>query len=93
MKDVTKHHSFKADFDHGRDATYYRLGAYRMGVNIKQKDYLLLSPNLFSKVTDSGLNRKAVWSDKKPKWPVYSSMQNRKQAASEHPAVWVKLKP
>ncbi len=91
MKDVTRHRSFNADFDNGRDATYYRLGAYRMGVNIKQKDYLLLSPNLFSRVTDSGLNRKAVWSDKRPKWPVYSSMQNRKQAASEHPAVWARI--
>ncbi len=91
MKDVTRHQSFKADFDNGRDATYYRLGAYRKGVNIKQKDYLLLSPNLFSQVTDSGLNRKAIWSDKRPKWPVYSSMQNKKQAASEHPAVWTQI--
>ncbi|MCG2459458.1 hypothetical protein K8352_01710 [Flavobacteriaceae bacterium F89] len=91
MKDVTRHQSFKADFDNGSDATYYRLGAYRMGVNIKQKDYLLLSPNLFRRVTNSGLNRKAVWPDKRPKWPVYSSMQNLKQAASEHPAVWADI--
>lgn len=88
IKDVTRHQSFKADSDEGRDATYFRLGAYRMGVNIKQKDYLLLSPNLFANVTDSGLNRKSVWPDKKPIWSVYSSMHSKKQAASEHPAVW-----
>ncbi|WP_373519544.1 hypothetical protein [Pricia sp.] len=88
MKDVTRHRLFKADFDEGRDANYFRLGAYRMGVNIKQKDYLLLSPNLFANVKDSGLNRKAVWPDKKPMWSVYPSMQYKKQAASEHPAVW-----
>ena len=91
MKDVSRHQSFKADFDEGRDATYFRMGAYRLGVNIKQKDYLLLSPNLFSKVTDSGLNRKAVWPDKKPMWTVYSSMHSKKQAASEHPAIWTHI--
>ena len=91
MKDVTRHQSFKADFDEGRDATYFRLGAYRMGVNIKQGDYLMLSPSLFSKLTNSGLNRKAVWPDKKPMWSVYSSMQHKRQAASEHPAVWADI--
>ncbi len=59
-----------------------------MGVNIKQKHYLLLSPSLFSKVTDSGLNRRAVWPEKQPMWLVYASMQSKKQAASEHPVVW-----
>lgn len=88
LKDVTKHPSFNVDFDEGMDATYFRLGAYRLGVNIKQKDYLLLSPDLFANITDSGLNRKAVWPDKKPMWSVYASMQSKKQAASEHPAVW-----
>ena len=88
MKDVTRHQSFKADFDNGRDATYYRLGAYRKGINIQQKDYLMLSPNLFSKVTDSGLNRKAVWPVKKPKWAVYPTILIKKQGASGHPAVW-----
>lgn len=91
LKDVTKHPSFNVDYDEGRDASYFRLGAYRMGVNIKQKDYLLLSPNLFAMVKDSGLNRKAVWSDTQPVWPTYSSMQNKKQAASEHPAIWCKV--
>ncbi|SDD91090.1 Endonuclease/Exonuclease/phosphatase family protein [Pricia antarctica] len=91
MKDVTRHRSFKADNDEGRDAAYFRLGAYRLGVNIRQKDYLLLSPNLFSKVANSGLNRKAVWPDKKPMWSIYSSIHDKKQAASEHPAIWAKI--
>lgn len=91
LKDVAKHPSFNVDYDEGRDASYFRLGAYRMGVNIKQKDYLLLSPNLFDMVKDCGLNRKAVWPEKRPMWPIYSTLDSKKKAASEHPLVWGKV--
>ena len=92
LRDVTKHPSFKVDFDQGKDATYFRLGAYQKGVNIKQKDYLLLSPKLFSKVKNSGLNRKAVWPLKQPMWSVYSSIDSKIKAGSEHPAVWAEIR-
>jgi len=88
LKDVTKHSSFNVDFDKGKDAGYYSLGAYRMGVNIKQKDYLLLSPELFDKVKSSGLNRKGIWPEKRPMWSVYPGMNHKSYAASAHPAVW-----
>lgn len=88
LKEVTKHPSFNVDFDKGKDAGYYSLGAYRMGVNIKQKDYLLLSPELFEKTKSSGLNRKGVWPEKRPLWTVYPSMNHKNHAASEHPAIW-----
>lgn len=91
LKDITKHLSFEVDIDKGNDANYFRLGAYRMGVNIKQKDYMLLSPALFNKMTDSGLNRKAMWPEKRPQWLVYKSMINKNVAASEHPLVWGKM--
>lgn len=91
LKDVTKHPSFNVDYDKGSDADYFRLGAYRLGVNIKQKDYLLLSPNLFANVKDSGLNRKGVLPKQRPIWSVYPSIHSKKEAASEHPAVWVEL--
>ncbi len=91
LKDVTKHPSFNVDFDKGKDAGYYSLGAYRKGVNIKQKDYLLLSPELFTKVKSSGLNRKGIWPDKRPMFSVYPNMSHKNHAASEHPAVWVDL--
>ncbi|MGB3345433.1 MAG: hypothetical protein WBA61_16100 [Aequorivita sp.] len=92
LKDVTKNKTFNVDFDEGKDATYFRLGAYRMGVNIRQEDYLLLSPELFSNVKSCGLNRKGVWPEKRPNWGIYSSMQNRNQAASEHPGVWGEIR-
>lgn len=88
LKDISKSKTFNVDIDEGKDATYYRLGAYRMGVNIKQKDYLLLSPSLFSKVKSSGLNRKGVWPEKRPNWRIYATIRNIEQAASLHPGVW-----
>ncbi len=88
LKDVSKHPSFNVDFDKGKDAGYHSLGAYRMGVNIKQKDYLLLSPELFTRVNTSGLNRKGMWPEKQPMWTVYPSINQKNQAASAHPAIW-----
>jgi endonuclease/exonuclease/phosphatase family metal-dependent hydrolase len=92
LKDITKHFSFEVNLDKGNDATYFRLGAYRMGVNIKQKDYMLFSPALFNKMKDSGLNRKAMWPEKHPQWSIYKSVSNRIVAASEHPLVWGNMK-
>lgn len=88
LKDISKSKTFNVAIDEGKDASYYRMGAYRMGVNIKQKDYLLLSPTLFAKVKSSGLNRKGVWPEKRPNWGIYSTIHNRNQAASGHPAVY-----
>ena len=63
-----------------------------MGVNIKQKDYLLLSPELFGKAEAGGLNRKAIWPLEKPMWSVYSTVQEKSQEASGHPALWADIK-
>ncbi|MDP2692894.1 MAG: hypothetical protein Q8O88_04615 [bacterium] len=91
LEDISKSKTFNVAIDEGKDATYYRLGAYRMGVNIKQKDYLLLSPTLFANVKSSGLNRKGVWPEKRPNWRIYSSIRNKEQAASLHPGVWCEI--
>lgn len=91
VKDITKHLSFEVDIDEGDDASYFRLGAYRLGVNIKQKDYMLLSPALFKQLIDSGINRKAVWPEKRPQWSIYKSVTSRHNAASRHPMVWGKI--
>jgi len=91
VKDITKHLSFEVDIDEGDDASYFRLGAYRLGVNIKQKDYMLLSPELFKQLIDSGINRKAVWPEKRPQWSIYKSVTSKHNAASRHPVVWGKI--
>ncbi|MDO6761628.1 hypothetical protein Q4566_15580 [Tamlana sp. 2_MG-2023] len=91
LKDITKHLSFEVDTDQGTDASYFRLGGYRMGVNIKQKDYMLFSPPLFKKMKDSGLNRKAMWPEKKSQWSIYNSVSKKNMAASQHPLIWGKV--
>lgn len=88
LKDITKHLSFEVDYDEGIDESYHRLGAYRKGVNIKQKDFMLLSPELFSRMTDSGLNRKAMWPKERPQWGTYKTLNTKIDSASEHPAIW-----
>ncbi|PIB38320.1 hypothetical protein [Maribacter sp. 4G9] len=92
VMDIVKHDSFHTVLDSGNDSRYFRMGAYRMGVNIKQKDYLLVSPLLFHKVEDSGLNRKAMWPLKKPEWETYDTVENEKDAASDHPLLWAGFK-
>jgi hypothetical protein len=91
LKDITKHQEFNVDIDLGIDADYYRMGAYRKGVNIKQKDYMLLSPEMFKRATKGGLNRKAVWPDKTGKWTVYNTTESKEQEASENPVIWSEI--
>lgn len=92
LLDVVKHDSFKVMTDSGTDASYYRMGAYRKGVNIKQKDYLLVSPAFHDKIDDCGMNRKAMWPLKKPEWETYDTVENEKDAASDHPLLWADFK-
>jgi endonuclease/exonuclease/phosphatase family metal-dependent hydrolase len=92
LKDIVSHTSFSVASDSGKDAGYFRMGAYQMGVNIKQKDYLLVSPSLFERISKSGMNRKALWPLKKPEWDIYESVKNEKDAASDHPLLWADLK-
>lgn len=92
VTDVVKHSSFDVLVDSGNDAGYFRMGAYRKGVNIKQKDYLLVSPALFERVNGCGMNRKAMWPLSKPEWETYGSMDNERDSASEHPLLWADIK-
>jgi len=88
LKDISKHPGFNVAVEKEKDAGYLHLKANKMGLNIKQKDYLLLSPEMFSQVKNSGLNRKAVWPERASQWPVYNTIKSEKQAASEHAVVW-----
>ncbi|MBD0851881.1 exonuclease/endonuclease/phosphatase family protein [Maribacter arenosus] len=92
VSDVVKHQSFDVIVDSGKDAGYYRMGAYRMGVNIKQKDYLLVSPILYDKINTVGMNRKGMWPLNKPEWETYETVEKEKDAASDHPLLWADFK-
>jgi len=88
LRGISKHPSFNVAVEKERDTGNFHREAFAKGLNIKQKDYLLLSPEMFSRVKNSGLNRRAVWSEKASQWPVYHSIKNGKQAANEHSVVW-----
>lgn len=91
LRDIKKSTCFNVDFDEGKDAGYFSLGAYRMGVNLKQKDYLLLSPDLFTRVQRGALNRKGVWPERKNQYRIYNSVQSEVHQASSHPIIWVEV--
>lgn len=91
LKDLKRNGSFNVDLDEGKDAEYFSLGAYRLGVNLKQKDYLLASPGIFSKIKRSGLNRKGIWPEKKGQWNCYETLHGQAHQASSHPALWMEF--
>ncbi|WP_422082196.1 hypothetical protein [Ulvibacterium sp.] len=91
VTDVVKHSSFDVEVDSGEDAGYFRMGAYCRGVNIKRKDYLLVSPALFERIQRCGMNRKGIWPLSKPVWETYDSIKNEKDSASDHPLLWADI--
>ncbi|MCK0160475.1 hypothetical protein [Allomuricauda sp. F6463D] len=92
LSDITKHPRFWCTLDKGQDADYFRMGAFKKGVNIPQRDYLMLSKNLFAAIENCGLVRKGVCYKKRPKWDVFGSVENEVYAASEHPLLWSQIR-
>ena len=88
LEDVSRHPQYRVEKDFGNRAGYFRLGAYRMGVNIRQKDYMLLSYEMKQLLGSCGLNRKGMWPERNTKWEVYNSLKNSSHAASTHPLIW-----
>lgn len=91
LRDVSKHMDFAITKENGREGTYFSLGAYRQGVNIKQRDYLMFCPKLFSKLVACGLDRKGVWQERRPNWTLFPSIKEKRHSASEHPIIWANL--
>ncbi len=88
FEDVSRHSKCVVDKDKGKGAGYFRLGAYRMGVNIKQKDYMLLSQEVNQRLIRCGINRKGMWPERNMDWEVYPTITKAIHAASSHPLIW-----
>lgn len=85
LKDVSLHPKFHSGEFAGR-------GTYGLGNDNNKIDYLLLSPDLFSKVTACGLFRKGAWPGKKPRrWSVYEELAAPVHAASDHHLIWAEI--
>ncbi|MBA4745938.1 MAG: hypothetical protein H2058_11845 [Muricauda sp.] len=91
LTDITRHPSFMGNLDKGKDAGYFSLGAYKMGVNTKQRDYLMLSDGLFNGLEKCGLVRKGMWFKERPQWEMLGSIKSERDAASEHPLLWCQI--
>ena len=80
LKDIFEHDQFD---DGGRPGTFANCTASN------KIDYLLLSPELFSKVTEAGVWRKGIWGGTHGTlFPHYDEMTKPIHAASDHAAVW-----
>ena len=83
LKDIVDHPKFTSD---GRPGTFAN------GTASNKIDYLLLSPELFAKVTDGGIFRKGVWGGVNGTlFPHYDEMTAAIHAASDHAAIWADI--
>lgn len=83
LKDVFLHSTFD---DGGYPGTY---GLCNPGNKI---DYILLSPTLYQRVRAGGVMRQGMWPGSRPKrWETYEELDQPKNAASDHAALWVDL--
>jgi endonuclease/exonuclease/phosphatase family metal-dependent hydrolase len=83
LKDFSEHPAFQAD---GHP------GTFQSATKRDKIDYILLSPELFKRMTGGGVWRKGVWgAGKKPAWEVYPEMKSSRHAASDHAALWCDL--
>lgn len=90
LRDITRHPAFSTGLDR-INQEYHALGSYRRGVNLKQEDYMLLSPALFKQIRQAGIIRKGIWPGKDRQWDSYATLQNLTHQASKHPLIWADL--
>jgi endonuclease/exonuclease/phosphatase family metal-dependent hydrolase len=80
LKDVSVHPKFAGDD---------RAGTFKDGNARDKIDYILLSPELFGRMSTGGIWRKGVWGGKNGDlWDVYPEMTQSQHAASDHACVW-----
>ncbi len=80
LKDASEH----PKFDNGG-----RAGTYKDGHARDKLDYVLLSPALFSRMSQGGVWRRGVWGGKNGTlWEIYPEMTQAYYAASDHACIW-----
>lgn len=84
LQDVSVHPKFVSD---GRPGTFGN------GTKSNKIDYILLSPELFARVTNARIFRTGVWGGKNGDlWPIYPTMKAKVNQASDHAAVYADIK-
>jgi len=83
LKDIFDHPKFKAD---GHPGTFAN------GTKANKIDYILLSPALFSSVTNGGVERRGVWGGTTGNlFPHFAEITKPIEAASDHAAIFADL--
>jgi endonuclease/exonuclease/phosphatase family metal-dependent hydrolase len=83
LQDVFQHPQFN---DGGRPGTYGNCSASN------KIDYILLSPELFNRVTVGGVHRLGIWGGANGTlFPHYPGITRSVHAASDHAAIWVDI--
>jgi endonuclease/exonuclease/phosphatase family metal-dependent hydrolase len=81
--DIMQHPNFTGD---GREGTHGN------GTKDHKLDYILMSPQLASKVEAGGIERRGVWGGKNGDlFPHFPQIKTAKDAASDHAALWAEL--
>ncbi|MGW1677734.1 endonuclease/exonuclease/phosphatase family protein [Saccharopolyspora sp. NPDC002376] len=73
-----------------------RPGTFQSCTLRNKLDYILVSPELATRVTGGGIFRKGLWGDPHnihppQAWEIYDSITNPVHAASDHAAVWIDI--
>jgi endonuclease/exonuclease/phosphatase family metal-dependent hydrolase len=84
LRDISNH----PNFDFGP-----RQGTYGGGGAKDKIDYILLSPELFTKATGGAVFRKGVWHGPRVRnpWPMYDTLTQEVHAASDHAAIYADI--
>lgn len=95
LKSITQLRGYSSIFKHSgfrteRDSSYQSLGAYTRGVNLQQTMYAIVNSCCFSRIEASGINRKGVYS-KENRLFSYETIQEKKNQASSHPLLWLRI--
>ncbi len=87
LRDVMSHARYKAKKDPTFKPKPKPLGTFGSGAT--KFDYILLSPALWSKVRNVGVERRGIWAPRT--FPHFPEVTGPENAASDHAAVWVDL--
>lgn len=83
LKDISSHPHYDSG---GREGTHGNCGPSA------KLDYILLSPELYARVTAAGVERRGMWGGVNGTlWPHFPEVTNADEAASDHAALWVDL--
>lgn len=83
LKDISSHPAYDGG---GRAGTHGNCGPSA------KLDYILLSPELYTRVTAAGVERRGMWGGVNGTlWPHFAEVTNADEAASDHAALWVDL--